>query len=85
MEGERFPAEDPYIWYQDGRYRAIVKRIKHEGKKRLFLLVQYDSNDGFDWKPAKYHTISERIIGMGKWTKTTIYSFRKTSGVYRKW
>ncbi|MDV7185892.1 glycoside hydrolase family protein [Lutibacter sp. TH_r2] len=62
IKGERFPAEDPYIWYQDGKYRAIVKRIKHVGKKRMFSLVQYDSEDGLDWKKSKYHEISERII-----------------------
>lgn len=62
IKGERFPAEDPYIWHQDGKYRAIVKRIKHEGKKRMFSLVQYDSEDGLDWKPAKHHNISERIV-----------------------
>lgn len=62
FEGERFPAEDPYIWYQDGRYRAIVKRMKHVGSQREFSLVQYDSEDGFDWKASKYHEISERIV-----------------------
>lgn len=62
FEGERFPAEDPYIWYQEGKYRAIVKRIKHDGKKRVFSLVHYDSMDGIDWQPAKYHEISDRTI-----------------------
>lgn len=62
FQGERFPAEDPYIWYQEGKYRAIVKRIKHTNKKRVFSLVQYDSKDGFDWKPSKHHEISERKV-----------------------
>ncbi len=62
FEGERFPAEDPYIWYQDGKYRAIVKRIKHIENKRVFSLVHYDSTDGFDWQPGKYHDISERTV-----------------------
>ncbi|MEM6697856.1 MAG: glycoside hydrolase family protein, partial [Bacteroidota bacterium] len=62
FEGERFPAEDPYIWFQDGKYRAIVKRIKHEGKKRLFSLVHYDSEDGINWNKAKYFDISERMV-----------------------
>ncbi len=62
FEGERFPAEDPYIWYQDGRYRAIVKRIKHIENKRVFSLVHYDSVDGFDWQPGKYHDVSERTV-----------------------
>ncbi|MEX0320845.1 MAG: glycoside hydrolase family protein [Puniceicoccaceae bacterium] len=62
VEGERFPAEDPYIWYQDGKYRAIVKRIKHIGKKRVFSLVHYDSLDGLDWKEGKYFEISDRSL-----------------------
>ena len=59
-EGVRFPAEDPYIWYQDGKYRAIVKYIKHEGKKRVFSLVHYDSEDGIQWEKAKNFLISDR-------------------------
>ncbi|WP_221409086.1 glycoside hydrolase family protein [Reichenbachiella versicolor] len=62
FEGERFPAEDPYIWYQDGKYRAIVKRIKFEGKKRLFSLVHYDSEDGINWDRAKYFEISDKTV-----------------------
>ncbi len=62
FEGEHFPAEDPYIWFQDGKYRAIVKRIKHEGRKRVFSLVHYDSVDGLDWHPGKYHEISQRTV-----------------------
>lgn len=61
-EGVRFPAEDPYIWYQDGRYRAVVKFIKTEGKKRSFSLVHYDSEDGFQWNKGKYFEISDRSI-----------------------
>jgi hypothetical protein len=62
FEGERFPAEDPYIWHQDGKYRAIVKRMRHEGNKRLFSLVHYDSEDGIYWNKAKNFEISERIF-----------------------
>ncbi|MDU0354746.1 glycoside hydrolase family protein [Paraglaciecola aquimarina] len=61
-EGVRFPAEDPYIWYQDGKYRAIVKKIEHIEGKRVFSLVHYDSEDGFDWHPAKHFEISKRIV-----------------------
>ncbi len=68
VKGERFPAEDPYIWYQDGKYRAVVKRIEHkkdegtEITKRVFSLVQYDSQDGYDWKPSKNHFVSDRTL-----------------------
>ena len=72
FEGERFPAEDPYIWYQAGRYRAIVKRIKFEGKKRLFSLVHYDSQDGIHWDRAKFFEISDRTV---TWEDGTIEKF----------
>jgi hypothetical protein len=72
FEGERFPAEDPYIWYQAGKFRAIVKRIKHVKKKRVFSLVHYDSVDGFDWQPAKHHEITERKI---TWEDGTVEQF----------
>lgn len=61
-EGIRFPAEDPYIWYQDGKYRAIVKYIDHKDKKRVFSLVQYESDDGIDWQKSKNFHISDREI-----------------------
>lgn len=61
-EGVRFPAEDPYIWYQDGKYRAIVKYIQHVDHQRNFSLVQYESTDGIDWQKAKHFEISDRTI-----------------------
>ncbi|MEM9235612.1 MAG: glycoside hydrolase family protein [Verrucomicrobiota bacterium] len=63
VPGERFPAEDPYIWQQDGKYRAIVKRIQTPGDgRRIFSLVHYDSIDGYDWKKGKYFEVSNREI-----------------------
>lgn len=68
VEGVDFPAEDPCIWYQDGKYRAIVKSIAAQthpvtGKKqRVFSLVLYESVDGFDWLPSKHHLVSDRTI-----------------------
>ena len=62
FEGEAFPAEDPYIWYQDGKYRAIVKRMNHEGKTRVFSLVYYDSEDGIHWEQGKYFDVSDRTV-----------------------
>lgn len=68
-EGVRFPAEDPYIWYQDGKFRAIVKYIEHVDHKRIFSLVHYDSNDGINWQKAKHHEISDRTITWEDGTK----------------
>ncbi|MFR9651389.1 MAG: glycoside hydrolase family protein [Rikenellaceae bacterium] len=61
-KGERFGAEDPYIWYAEGKYRAIVKRIKEIGKKRHFSLMHYESVDGFDWHEATYPEVSDLEI-----------------------
>ncbi|MFY0628538.1 MAG: glycoside hydrolase family protein [Reichenbachiella sp.] len=61
-EGVRFPAEDPYIWYQEGKYRAIVKYIENVEKKRLFSLVHYESDNGIDWNKADNFHISDRSI-----------------------
>ena len=72
VEGERFPAEDPYIWHQEGKYRAIVKRMETIDGKRVFSLVQYDSEDGFDWRPAKYHSISDRTV---EWENGRVQQF----------
>ena len=62
VEGERFPAEDPYIWYQDDMYRAIVKRMEQIEGERVFSLVLYESANGIDWKPATNHKVSDLEI-----------------------
>lgn len=72
FEGERFPAEDPYIWFEDGKYRAIVKRIDVEGKNRIFSLVHFESKDGIKWEKAKNYEISERIV---QWKNGRIQQF----------
>jgi hypothetical protein len=50
--GFDFPAEDPYIWCQDGNYYAIVKDMKgsftHAGRS----LALFYSEDGLTWKPT---------------------------------
>ena len=56
FEGERFPAEDPYIWYQDGKFRAIVKRM--ETSKNGCFLMQFESDNGLDWKKSEHFIVS---------------------------
>ena len=51
-EGFDFPAEDPSIWYQDGKYRAIVKDMHGAFTDAGQALVYFESVDGFDWKLA---------------------------------
>ena len=48
----KFPAEDPFIWYEGGSYRAIVKDMHGAFTSAGQSLVTFESADGFDWKPA---------------------------------
>lgn len=53
VKGERFAAEDPYIWFGRDRYWAIVKdRDGHFTGIKGFSLALFESADGFRWKPA---------------------------------
>lgn len=54
VEGERFAAEDPYVWRGDDRYWAIVKdRNGHFTGIKGFTLALFESHDGIQWTPAK--------------------------------
>ncbi|MEL7532021.1 MAG: glycoside hydrolase family protein [Bacteroidota bacterium] len=53
-----FPAEDPFIWYQDGKYRAIVKDMHGAFTDAGQALVMFDSEDGFDWQLASNPLVS---------------------------
>jgi len=51
-------AEDPYIWYNDGVYYAIVRDVVgyfNKGKSTLALLR---STDGIDWRAAKHPAVA---------------------------
>nr|WP_320118889.1 glycoside hydrolase family protein [uncultured Marinifilum sp.] len=63
-EGHEFPAEDPFIWYQDGKYRAIVKDMHGAFTDAGQALVLFDSEDGFDWKLASNPLVSKLQIRM---------------------
>ncbi|MDN5200317.1 glycoside hydrolase family protein [Fulvivirgaceae bacterium BMA10] len=59
-EGKKFPAEDPYIWYQhsDDRYYAIVKDMKGTFTNAGTSLAFFKSNDGLNWEPAQKALVS---------------------------
>jgi len=73
VPGSIFPAEDPYIWYQDNCYYAIAKDMHGEFTKAGRSLVLFYSVDGFDWKPAKNALVSTLGFTMknGKQVKLT--------------
>ena len=52
--GEHFAAEDPFIWHDGQRYRAVVKDNNGLFTGRGYSLAQFESADGFAWRPAKH-------------------------------
>lgn len=68
-EGHMFPAEDPYVWTQDGCFYAIVKDMKGAFTPAGRSLVLFYSTDGMDWKLAKHPLVSGLEI---KWADGTI-------------
>lgn len=61
-ETSRFPAEDPYIWHQDGRFYAILKDMQANYSKQRRSLVLFESRDGHDWGPAANALVTTRTI-----------------------
>lgn len=62
--GHDFPAEDPFIWYQGGKYRAIVKDMHGAFTDAGRSLVAFESKTGFDWELAATPLVSKLEI---KW------------------
>ncbi|MBB6429028.1 glycoside hydrolase family protein [Algisphaera agarilytica] len=53
VPGVDFPAEDPFVWVQDGSYHAIVKDMNGSFTPHGMSLVAFTSPDGLDWSPAE--------------------------------
>lgn len=49
-KGHDFPAEDPFIWCQAGKYRAIVKDMRGAFTDAGQSLALFESTDGLDWR-----------------------------------
>ena len=43
-------AEDPYIWYEDGRYWAILKDMDSSFTQLGRTIVLFKSEDGINWE-----------------------------------
>ena len=53
-----FAAEDPYIWHDADRYRAIVKDFGGNFTHAGTSLALFESSDGLSWKPATHPLVS---------------------------
>jgi hypothetical protein len=72
LEGNDFPAEDPYIWYEAGSYHAIVKDMVGVFTDSGTSLALFESIDGLDWKLAAQPLISDTRIFWDDGTMTDV-------------
>lgn len=70
----RFPAEDPFVWHQDGRYFAIVKDMQGNFTKAGTSLALFESADGLDWKAAGQPLVSKLSL---RWEDGTVEPVKK--------
>jgi hypothetical protein len=61
-EGVAFAAEDPFVFYYRGRYRAIVKDNGGHYIQSGKSMVLFDSADGFNWALATHPLVSKTEI-----------------------
>lgn len=57
--GAHFAAEDPYIWHDGGRYRAVLKDNHGIFTGRGYSVAQFESSDGFAWSMARHPFVTE--------------------------
>ncbi|QGY47527.1 family 43 glycosylhydrolase [Maribellus comscasis] len=67
-EGVMFPAEDPYVWYQDNCLYTIIKDQQGYFANAGRSLVLFYSIDGTDWKLANHPLVSTLVL---KWRDGT--------------
>lgn len=60
MKETTFAAEDPFIWYQEGYYRAIVKDMKGVFTNQGTSLAHFESKDGVEWF-LSHHTLVSKL------------------------
>jgi inosine-uridine nucleoside N-ribohydrolase len=64
-----FPAEDPYIWYQNNKYYAIVKDMNGYFTKAGRSLALFESGDGFSWEQSDHVLVSDLTVNWENGTK----------------
>jgi len=71
IEGEHFPAEDPYVWFQanEDKYFGIVKDMQGSFTNAGVSLALFESADGLAWKPSDHPLASKLEI---QWDDGTI-------------
>lgn len=67
-----FPGEDPFVWYDGDRFRAVLKDMGRNYADEERALVLFESTDGVDWRPSEQLVLCTRRIATGP-GKTVTY------------
>jgi len=60
--GNKFPAEDPFIWTQNGQYHAVLKDMHGAFTPAGRSLVLFNSPDGLHWQLSNPCLLSDRTV-----------------------
>lgn len=77
VPGERFPAEDPYVWAQDGCLWAIVKDFRGHFTRAGKSLALFTSEDGLNWAPARSPLVSRIEVTWRRQGLQQLYSLER--------
>jgi len=61
-ETSKFPAEYPFIWYQDSWFYGILKDMQANYTPHRRALVLFESADGHAWEPSAHPLVTTRTI-----------------------
>jgi hypothetical protein len=67
--GEKFAAEDPFIWHDGTRYRAVVKDFNGIFTGKGYSIALWESDDGFVWRLSKHPLVTTPEI---RWKDGTV-------------
>jgi predicted GH43/DUF377 family glycosyl hydrolase len=72
-----FPAEDPFVWYDDKCYYAIVKDMNGAFTNAGRSLALFCSEDGLNWKKASHPLVSKLEIAWENETKQKVIALER--------
>jgi predicted GH43/DUF377 family glycosyl hydrolase len=72
-----FPAEDPFVWYDDKCYYAIVKDMNGAFTGAGRSLALFCSEDGLNWKKASHPLVSKLEIAWENETKQKVIALER--------
>lgn len=72
-----FPAEDPFVWYEDKCYYAIVKDMNGAFTDAGRSLALFCSEDGLSWEKARHPLVSKLEIEWENGTKQKVIALER--------